>query len=229
MQFAAALLASGGGEPAWRGARSDHALWALLRACLGDEEAASRKRAAHVLALALQQEQAENQQQAQGQQQQGKPPSQQGGGGGGQLAPAWRSLFKLLEGLDELAPHLVAASRGPSNPWLCGPVCLTNLHAADPQDALHTRASLPLSLQDAWSEMDRLHAAESTAAAAAGAAPAGVSGSGGEGLEWSWLEVVWGRGLRHEEQQVRAQPCSLGVPLAGRWCLLSGLCLSPPT
>ncbi|EFN52863.1 hypothetical protein CHLNCDRAFT_138347 [Chlorella variabilis] len=55
----------------------------LQDACLCDGEAANRKRAAHVLAFAVQQQEAH-----------------------GQLAPAWQSFFKLLDCLDERAPHL---------------------------------------------------------------------------------------------------------------------------
>lgn len=50
VQFSAPLL--GGG---WPGARQDAAFWELLRACLCDTAASSRKQARHVLKLAVQQ------------------------------------------------------------------------------------------------------------------------------------------------------------------------------
>lgn len=65
VQFAAPLLsataaASSGSntdpppQQQWRGLQEQPAFWELLRGCLCDSEASSRKRAAHLLRLALQ-------------------------------------------------------------------------------------------------------------------------------------------------------------------------------
>ncbi|KAL4440005.1 hypothetical protein ABPG75_003006 [Micractinium tetrahymenae] len=93
VQFGGPLLppagGSGSGPPCpaagqgqWVGLQGDAAFWALLRACLADGELANRKRAAHMLQLAV-------------------------AGPDGQPVPGWRPLLKLLDCLEELAPHLV--------------------------------------------------------------------------------------------------------------------------
>lgn len=57
VRFAGPLLGGGPGPQGqgerWQGAQQDPALWPLLRACLCDRDASGRKRAAHVLRLAL--------------------------------------------------------------------------------------------------------------------------------------------------------------------------------
>lgn len=54
VRFAAPLLAE---EARWQGAQHDPAFWQLARSCLGSREAAERKRAAHLLRLALERQQ----------------------------------------------------------------------------------------------------------------------------------------------------------------------------
>ena len=147
----------------------------------------------------------------------------------GQLAPAWQPLLKLLDCLDELAPHLVKvggwvagwpgasgnttdraegcmlAHRARLAAWRRSPACCSPAANATVLDVA----------QDAWGEVDRLHppaAAAETASAAEGAASANGT------LDWCWMEVVWTRALQHPHQQASVA-CMLSLLRAcgGRW------------
>ena len=127
--------------------------------------------------------------------------------GEAQCAPAWQSFLKLLDCLDERAPHLVKASPGKG----CYEARVSSVAGVavpiPPTVAPAFLAALPSTVcctslvpQEGWSEMDRL--LPPVPSQEVQEPPFALAADCSCGLGWPWLEVLWTRGLQHEHQQV---------------------------